>query len=134
MEIRVVKKNGGLYPYDEESEAYISKLGNDDFVVIEAKKKRNAKFHRKYYAMLRTVARQLDCKIETLHDFIKDETGRYDIVAIGNKVMKSYHSISFAKMDGIEFEIYYSESIAVLANLLGLDHQEILQELEEEYY
>jgi len=134
MEIRMVKKDGGLFPYDPTSETYLSKLKSEDFVVVEAKKKRNPKFHRKYFAMLRMAAEQLDCTSDTLHDYIKDKTGRYDIVSIGGMVMKSYHSISFSKMDGIEFEIYYDESLQVICDLLGLDYAEVVKELEEAYF
>ena len=134
MEVRCVKKAGGLFPFDQDSKMYLDKIKDGEYVEVEAKKKRNGKFHKKYFVMLRVVAEQLNCKLDDLHDFIKEKTGRYDIVSIGGVVRKSYHSISFSKMDGIEFACYYDESIVVVAELLGLDHKELLEELEAEYF
>lgn len=133
MVMNFVPVKGVLAPFDEECKEYLKKASKDDFIQVTVVKKRNPKFHRKYFAMLRDVSAQFDCKIDDLHDFIKDKLGRYDIVSFRGMVKKNYHTISFAGMDEFEFSEYYNGSIRVLAEFLGLEHDELLEELEAEY-
>lgn len=130
MLINVVPVNGGLAPFDEEAKKHLSRLKQGDFIQVDIKKKRNPKFHRKYYAMLRDVSAQFDCKMDDLHDFIKDKLGRYDVVSFGGTVKKNYHSISFSNMDDLAFSEYYDGSLHVLAEILGLEYEELAQELD----
>jgi len=129
MLIRCVKKDGGLYPFDRESEKYFSKLTSNEYIEVNIARKRNHKFHRKYFAMLRLVSEQLDCSIDTLHDFIKEKLNMYDIVSIGGEIRKSYYSIAFSKMDDAEFACYYDDSLMVLSELLAFNHKELLDEI-----
>lgn len=133
MTMNFVPVKGVLAPFDNECKEYLKKASKDDFMQITVAKKRNPRFHRKYFAMLRDVSEQFDCGIDDLHDFIKDKLGRYDIVSFRGMVKKNYHTISFSGMDEFEFSRYYNDSIRVLAELLGLNHKELLEELEAEY-
>ena len=133
MKLKIIKKGKSLLPFDAESEAYMGKIKEGEMVVVDMVKPRNNKLHRKYFALLGTIAEQLDIETEDVHDYIKDKLGMYDVAILGEMVIKRYHSISLSSMDGYEFEKYFEKSVRVVATLLSVDYATLLNELTAGY-
>lgn len=134
MKVLVVKTlNGFLKPaYDSDSEAF-SKIPFKEIVEIEYKKKRNIRFHRKFFALLKLAfENQSDYKTMELmrHDIIVT-AGFYDEIVnlITSEVYKKAHSISFDSMDETEFEKVYNGTKEVICSWLGIDNETIENEI-----
>ena len=129
----LIKVPQGFVPYTKESVDALKKIPNNTIVKTSISMPRNNKFHRKFFALLTKVAINLDTKESILLDYIKEELGMYDVVKVGNKTLKEYHSISFASMDEIEFAQFYDNSIDIMCELLGgLEKNTLLDEICQE--
>jgi len=136
MKVLVVKTiNGFLKPaYDSDSESF-SKIPFNEIVEIEYKKKRNIRFHRKFFALLKLAyENQSDYKTMEImrHDIIVT-AGFFDeiINLITGEVYKKAHSISFDSMDEIEFNKVYDGVKEVICQWLGLDNNDIESNIEQ---
>mgnify|MGYP003609594165 CR=1 FL=1 len=137
MKILVQKHPRGLLPvYDSDLENY-SKIAIGEEFEIEYTKKRNLKFHKKFFALLKLCfENQNDYRI--LDDLRRDliiTSGRYDEVVnkITGEVYKIAHSISFAKMGEIEFNILYEDIKTIISKWLGIENQTIEDEIAQYY-
>lgn len=123
-EIFFNKKNGMLVPTSESDMEAIAALKNGETYRIEIKRPRNAKFHRKYFALLdilfdlfepTPVEYKGEPVLKNRERFRKDiaiACGHYDLVVnLKGEVRAEAKSISFANMDEIEFSQLYSRTI-----------------------
>lgn len=122
-----IKKTGlVIHPLDELSEMELSELSDGDYR-CELSRKRNSKFHRKFFSLLQVAFKAWEqpeaegdfgYAKKSFKRFRKDVTiacGYYDEhVDIFGNVHREAVSISFAKMDEIEFERLYSSAIDVI--------------------
>lgn len=102
-------------------------------------KPRNYEFHKKFFAFVHFCYYHMP---DTLNEIIKSEEDMLDFIKIGVGHCKSWitpkgdkvyipKSISFAKMDGAEFDKFYRECLDFVCKhiLKGLDEETINNEL-----
>ena len=129
-QLKLIKVNGGFAPFTKESKESFEKIPLKSVVVANVRLPRNGAFHKKFFAMLRVVAENIDSDENILLDYLKEKLGLYKVVAVGGVVMKRYESISFSSMDEIEFEKFYQKSLVELSSLLKINQQDLLNEFE----
>ena len=120
MKILVIKTNQGLKPcYDSDYEIY-SKIQLGEQFEIEYKKKRNLKFHKKYFALLKLCFENQEIyrSIEELRLDLIVETGRFTEVTnfFTGEINKKANSMSFANMDELEFISLYEDTKRVICH------------------
>lgn len=121
---------------DEDVEK-INQLSMDETFTTEVRKMRNSKYHRKYFALLQALLDNMpdDVKerrnvntIEGLLIDLKLLLGHYElrVTQEGNAVFIP-KSISFAAMDQLEFQKFYSRTIDIALQyyLIGSDNDAI---------
>ena len=135
MELFLTKVNGGLVPAYQSDREQLDTLKSGVLLECKVTKKRNSQFHRKYLALL-NIGFECFEPVETeykgnpvtknFNRFRKDiiiATGRYDVVArLDGTVKAEAHSMSFNKMDDVEFERLYSDTINVLLQRVMKNH------------
>lgn len=133
MKLLVIKTPRGLLPvYDSDMEIY-SKIPMNEEFEIEYVKKRNLKFHKKYFALLK-LAFENQSDYRLLEDLRRDviiTAGWYDetVSVITGEVLKVAKSISFAQMDEVEFSQLYEKTKDVISRWLGIDDETIEKEI-----
>lgn len=140
MEISLVKTNRALAPADPHADEYLDRLKQGAYLLADVRQPRNAKFHRKFMALLRCgyeywepgeVSTQYGTPEKNFDQFREDVTilaGFYvPVVRTDGSVRIKAKSISFASMDEEEFERLYQSVLTVLLErvLVGMDEQEI---------
>ena len=126
-ELYLLRSPGGLSPADSESSDYLSTLKQGEIVRADIVRPRNAKFHRKFFAMLdvgydawepeaKEYKGQVACKNrERFRSDCLILAGFFEVVTnLRGEVRLEAKSISFAKMDQAEFEEVYSQVATVL--------------------
>lgn len=107
----------------------LKRFKDGDEVLVEVKKPRNLKFHKKFFKLLQTIFHYMedDAKLQLdIHDQktllvrLKLDMGLFDICVVGagsvlpeGTVVYTPQSISFAAMDDTEFEKLYKGTIDV---------------------
>ena len=135
MKILVIKTQTGLKPcYDSDFENY-AKIPIGEEFEIEYTKKRNLQFHRKYFALLK-LAFENQSDYRLMEDLRRDliiTSGRYDEVInkITGEVYKVANSISFAKMDNVEYNLLYEETKNIISKWIGIDNEQIDTEIQQ---
>ena len=136
MKILVVKTiNGFLKPaYDSDFENFAKMPVNETFE-IEYTKRRNSKFHRKYFALLK-LAFENQSDYRTIEEMRHDLTivcGYYNehVNKITGEIVKKADSISFANMDDIQFSELYEKTKDVICKWLGIDNSIIDEEIQQ---
>lgn len=133
MKILVIKTHRGLVPvYDSDLENYVKIPLNEQFY-IEYKKTRNIKFHKKYFALLKLGFENQD-KYSSMEDLRRDliiTAGLYTEVVnvITGEVYILANSISFSKMDDMEFDDLYNKTKDVICKWLGLSNEAVEDEI-----
>ncbi len=118
------KSLSGFIPASSEAESLMKKIKLNELVTIDVKKPRNMLFHRKYFSMLKLFADNIDYKepltVDYLLDIVKIELKMYTVgTTLKGKQYPIIESVSFAKMDQIRFEKFYSKSLDVLLEILN---------------
>lgn len=135
MKILVVKTPSGLKPlYDSDYDNY-SKIPLGEEFEIEYTKKRNSRFHRKFFALLK-LAFENQSDYRNFNDLRYDLTivaGYYEenVNKITGEVTKCAKSISFSQMDEIEFNEYYEAVKDVICRWLGIDNETLNNEIQQ---
>lgn len=133
MKILVKKTPSGLKPlYESDYESY-SKIPLGEEFEIEYTKKRNSRFHRKFFALLK-LAFENQQDYRNLDEMRKDliiVAGYYDehINLITGEITKVHKSISFSSMDETEFSEIYEAVKNVISRWLGIDNETIENEI-----
>ncbi len=122
--------------YDSDYENY-AKIPMNEEIEIEYTKKRNLKFHKKYFALMK-LAFENQSDYRSLNDMRRDiaiVSGFYDEVVnkISGDVLKVAKSISFAKCDENEFNEIYTSSKNVISKWIGIDNETIENEIMQYY-
>lgn len=134
MKFLVQKTAYGLQPvfnsdYEKLKE---SKLKMGEVYEVEIKKKRNYEFHKKFFALINL------CHDNQEHFDYFDDTREYLTIKAGyyRKIMMPNgniqvraKSISFANMDEIEFEDLYQKTITAACNFIGIEKEDLLNEI-----
>jgi len=126
-ELAFIKSSAGLIPTDEAGKAWFEKLRHGVRVVAKVTVPRNAKFHRKFFAMLHVAYDNYDwptietqhgpaqCTFEQFREYVTVKAGFFEMGATpeGQPRAKA-KSIKFGKMDEAEFESLYSAVLDVI--------------------
>ena len=138
MEILVVKTiNNLLKPAFDEDLEHFKKLPKDGYFEIKYTKKRNVRFHRKFFALLK-IAYENQSDYRLMEDLRRDliiTSGHYEEVVnyMTGEVYKIAKSISFSQMDDTEFNNIYNDVKEVIVKWLGITNENINDEINQYY-
>lgn len=123
MEIKVIKTNGGLFPFDDDDYKMLKRIKEGQPCKVTVKNTRNIYFHRKYFALINTAWEYLTERQERLYG-TKEAFRKTLQIAAGyfeplfdmqeGRFIKSPSSIAFDKMTEEEFEDLYDRVKDVL--------------------
>jgi hypothetical protein len=134
MKIALVKNLDNSFkiahPSDYETAKKL-KVGETHF--FEVKKERNIMFHRKLFALINLVFQNQDLTDDkdNLRAYLTVKAGFYETIKSDIGVMYLPKSISFAKMDEIEFEELFIKFLNVSSMLIGVENVDIMNEISE---
>ena len=131
MTINMLKTKQGLTPlYNSGYDSYQKlKIGWEGEVTF--KQIRNYDFHKKFYALI-NMAFQNEEQYKNFDHYRKSliiKAGFYNAYDMDGWVHKEADSISFASMDGIEFEKLYSKMLDVIIKEMGITGEEVAQNI-----
>ena len=133
MEI-ILKKdfNGTFSPVDCLSEETAKKLKIGKEYKFKVTGIRNLKFHKKFFALIKTVFENQEqfVNIEEMRKALIFDAGfREQRQNLKGEIIQYPKSISFSKMDEIEFEELYNKVIDIVILWLGWNRQEFINHL-----
>lgn len=134
MEITLIKTLNGSFKlaYDSDYEKAKKIPLNEPFEVSYTKK-RNAKFHRKFFALLSLCYQNQETynNFEHLRKELIICAGHYDLIfdLDSGTQKKEAQSISFAKLDETEFNKLYTDVLNVICDKFLFDKEEVLNEV-----
>lgn len=132
MEIYLVKKlNGSFVPAHDSDYQNAKKIKLGEPFRFDIKQPRNQKFHRKFFALINLVFenQEIFANREDLRKFLTMKAGYYKRIETTSGEMILPKSVSFAKMDGIEFAELYDRVLDVIQIELNFDRDLIEQEM-----
>jgi len=127
----LTKTERGFIPSTEADEEITNRIALGEEAQVEFRKARNSQFHRKFFAMLKTVFEN-QTKYSNLEDLlveIKVRTGHYrEHIAMSGEIIYLPKSISFEKMDNIEFEKFYSAAVNAILDgkIVEMDRDDLM--------
>lgn len=109
--LNFVAKQGHLLPFDDDAENYVNKLKDESLIVASVSQPRNYKMLQRYFSLLADVISNTDTILDVsrLHEVLKDNIGLTRCFYFDGKVYKENGSISFEKMDELEFKDHFSK-------------------------
>lgn len=134
MELYVVKTiNGLLKPAFDEDKEKFSQFPKDGYFEIKYTKRRNIKFHRKFFSLIK-IAYENQSDYRLMEDLRRDliiTSGHYEEVvnAITGEVYKIAKSISFHNLDETEFSLIYEDVKNVIIQWLGIENESLETEI-----
>lgn len=136
MEILLQKRMGALVPADEAAEDALRGVALNSVIKAKISVPRNIFFHRKFFAMLNIVMKNQDRypTLDVLLSVCKLATGHAEVIRTKHGDVAIPRSISFAKMDELEFSSFYDRAVQwVLREVIpGLQRKELDREVETE--
>lgn len=137
MEITLIKTLGGLkLCYDSDLEKY-KKLPLNEPIEFKYTRKRNIKFHRKFFGLINMVYQNQEHynNAEQMRFDLTIQAGYYDEVVnfITGEIYKQPKSISFAAMDEYTFSEFYNRFIDAVIGWLGWERADILENIEQHF-
>lgn len=140
-EAMFIHRLGTLRPTDEDGRELLHGLSQDDLVRVKITKPRNMKFHRLFWKLMTTVHENLPDEKrkryptpELLVSWFKIATGHVDTFHIeGKGTVHIPRSISFAKMDEIEFGAFFARCCDLIAShfISGVSASQWRSEIEQ---
>jgi len=135
MKLTLIKQFNNTFKLAYNSDYELAKkVPLNEPIEFEFTKKRNLKFHKKFFALLNMVYENQEQynNIEHLRKDLTISAGYYDLrFNIEGVEVKEAKSISFAKMDDTEFSEFYNRIVDVVVKWLGIDKQEIIENIEQ---
>lgn len=136
MELNVSKTiNGLLIPAFDEDREKFKKLPKDGYFEIKYTAKRNIRFHRKFFGLIKLAyENQSDYRLsEDLRRDLLIASGNYDEIVnkMTGEIYKVPKSLQFSKMDETEFSQVYESVKEVISSWLGIDNQTLDQEIQQ---
>jgi len=135
MKITLIKTLNGTFKLAYNSDYELAKkVPLNEPIVFEWSKPRNLKFHKKFFALLNMVYENQEQynNIEHLRKDLTISAGYYDLrYNIEGVEVQEAKSISFASMDDVEFSELYNRIVDVVVKWLGIDKQEIIDNIEQ---
>lgn len=124
----------GLIPHDPTEEAF-TKLKTGESFLIEIKRVRDPRHHRKFFALLKLVFENQD-ELEMFDQFrqvFQMRCGLVDVVKTHKTTLYLPKSIAFDKMDQTAFEELYNKALDQAELMLGSSRDEIRDALANFY-
>lgn len=110
-----------LVPADEESEAALQPIAQGEAILVQLKRERNLRFHKKYWALIDLIFRNQE-KFPTknhMHVAVKLAAGWFDpYVMLDGTTVYVPRSIAFSAMDESEFTQFYGEAVEAIIRVL----------------
>lgn len=137
MKINIVRQPNNTFKlaYDSDFEKLRSiKVGEP--YEVEIKNKRNAKFHRKFFALINLVFQNQENynNIEELRKDLTIASGFYtQHETFTGQIRTEANSIAFNKMDEIEFSELYSKFLDTIEKYFNFDKEMINENIREFY-
>lgn len=113
MKILLKRQGNTLLPLSEQDFERLQRIKEGMIIEVEYKKPRNPLFHNKFMSMIRVVfdnQEQYDT-IEGVMNVFKVQLGHCDTMMYRDLEIKIPRSISFSKMDEIEFAEFYNRAV-----------------------
>lgn len=132
MEIYLIKNDKGQFiPAYNSGYEKAKRIKEGTEVLANIRKPRNIKFHRKFFALLNMGFKNQEryTEFEDYRAVMSMKAGFYKTIETDKGVVYLPKSISFSKMDELEFEELYSKMIDVLIRELKITEETIEQEL-----
>lgn len=108
----------GWIPADDEAQEIFLAFKAGDVCRFKPRKMRNEGHHRKFFALIKMVVQNTDgWTIDSLREYVAIETGWFVVYTFPSKpgfVFRKAKSISWAKMDQVAFEAFFSKAIDIL--------------------
>ena len=135
MEIQLVKTLSGVFKlaFDSDFEKAKKIPLNEPFIVTYVKK-RNAKFHRKFFALINMVYQNQERynNYDELRKHLTIASGYFNLTHdLDGVEQKEAKSISFASMDETEFSDLYNAVIDTIIRYFNFDKQDIIDNVEK---
>lgn len=130
MKINIVKQldNSFKVAYDSDYEK-LRKIKAGQIYEVEIKNQRNAKFHRKFFALINLVYQNQEFynNIDRLRKDLIIASGHYtERVNYWGEIITEPHSIKFAKMSEEEFKKLYNDVLDTIVKHFNFDKQDII--------
>lgn len=131
MKFYAIKTLTGLKPSAGEDFDKL-KLGKE--YLIQVKRPRNIKFHKKYFALINLCYKNQEHYNNKIHfrKVMEMKAGHYDAVKTDKGTIFLPKSIAFGSISEGEFNDLYNGILIVLAEFLGMDGGELDREVEAE--
>jgi len=126
-ELTFVRTDLGIYPAGRETEEYVSKMKYGEQISADFHKRRNVKFHRKFFAMLNVAFDMWQPgDLTTKYGVVEKNFNQFrsDLIILSGYYSQVFRtdgsvkikakSISFSSMDEDEFEKVYSQVLDVV--------------------
>lgn len=110
----------------------IKKLPLNEVVEVEIKRKRNIKFHKKFFALINLVFQNQEVytNIEHLRKDLIIASGHYELRHnIEGLEIAEAKSISFSNMDETEFNDLYNSVVDTICKHFHFDKQQLIDEV-----
>jgi hypothetical protein len=123
---------GKITPLHDSDYDSFKKVPKNKIVEIDIKSKRNYQFHKKFFALLNMVFenQEVFTDFEYFRKELTIESGFYnEYVTFDGEIKREAKSISFAKMDEIEFSELYNKFSDTVIRLMGWDSEMINENL-----
>jgi Protein of unknown function (DUF1367) len=121
-DVMLVKRLNGLHPADDAAAEVVRGLGQGEIVRATVRKPRNVQFHRKFFALLQLVHESTDAwpTVDALLIDLKFRLGHVEPVQLSSgEIVRLPKSISFARMDDVEFHQFFNRAIRELCEMAG---------------
>ncbi len=130
-DVMLAKRLNALVPADEQSAELIRGLAQGEIIRAKVTRPRNLLHHRKFFALLQLVHSATDQwpSVDALLVELKFALDHVEHVQLSSgEVVRLPKSISFAKMDDLEFQQFYDRALRVLCELAGGIPEDMLRE------
>lgn len=128
-----IDPRGRIVPlYDSDYESF-KKVRKNTPLKFKVTQPRNYKFHKKFFALINMVFdnQEVYNNIEDLRSDLTIESGFFqEHENFKGEVIKKAKSISFSKMDEIEFNSLYNNFLDTIILVMKWDKEDIMRELE----
>lgn len=127
---------GSLSPMNEIGADTLRSVEVGDFVLVEIRRPRNPRFHRKFFALINLIYQNqtIYTTIDDLLDAIKIYVGYYETLELrdGTKVARP-KSIAFHKMDEAKFEQFVESVYQVVREKIipGVSRDDLAREMQD---
>lgn len=132
MELYLTRTLSGLTPTNDSDLELLKRIKLGDTIKCKITKPRNYQFHKKMFALLNLVFNNQDFSdnFDEFREAVIIASGFYFYQKqLDGSEIKRAKSISYAKMDELEFSELYQRVLDVCCKVIGVTSQEIEQEL-----